>query len=418
MNKRCVNLDWLEVHVMEPFGDPHDTEYFRRAGFTVTERSYGTRVYRQMFTVHDAQDNPFIEVRRDPFSVGYNGIHAPEESHLRLVNAACYYDNAALHMSQFMERFHYTFNRIARVDICMDFERFDEGDDPAKFLQRYLRQVYSKINQGNITAHGADRWNGQVWNSVSWGAPTSPIGTKFYNKTMELYDAATNTYRKPHIRYAWMLCGLIDDFHTCMKNGKDGAYVPQIWRVEFSIRSSVKKWFAIELNGKEKNYQSIRNTLDMYDCREKLLTLFASLSQHYFHFKHYSKEQRKDRCPDKVLFKWDGLQTTYKVGRDDAITILGDGAKQSRPFDSLLRKLRMYQQQIPRPDIYDACQVLIKAIEGDYLRSDLRNPFSYVELMQLRRALAAKADGDDRDVTVIMQEIKKLLSLNDMTAIF
>lgn len=403
---------------MEPSGDPHDADYFRRVGLTVSERDYGTRVYKEMFTVNDVHGNPFVEVRRAPYSTGYGGIHAVEECHLRLVNAACYLDNAAALMQNFIDTYGYTVNRISRVDICLDFERFDEGDDPAVFLSRYLRQVYSKINQGNITAHGADRWNGQVWNSVSWGSPTSAIGTKFYNKTMELYDAATGTYRKPHIRYAWLKCGLIDDFHKVMKQGKDGWYTPQIWRVEFSIRSSVKKWFAIELNGEEKHYQSIRNTLDMYDCREKLLTLFASLQQHYFHFKHFQKEQRKDRCPDKVLFKWNQPQVTYKVGRDDTSMILGEGHKQQRPFDTLIRKLREYQLHHTAKDITDACQVIIRAIEGDYLRSDLRNPFSYTELMQLQRALAMKAAGTDTDVVVLMQEVKNILKLNDKTAIF
>ena len=403
---------------MEPSGDPHDANYFRRVGLTVSERDYGTRVYKEMFTVNDVHGNPFVEVRRAPYSTGYGGIHAVEECHLRLVNAACYLDNAAALMQNFIDTYGYTINRISRVDICLDFERFDEGDDPAVFLSRYLRQVYSKINQGNITAHGADRWNGQVWNSVSWGSPTSAIGTKFYNKTMELYDAATGTYRKPHIRYAWLKCGLIDDFHKVMKQGKDGWYTPQIWRVEFSIRSSVKKWFAIELNGEEKHYQSIRNTLDMYDCREKLLTLFASLQQHYFHFKHFQKEQRKDRCPDKVLFKWKGVQLTYKVGRDDTSMILGEGHKQQRPFDTLIRKLKEYQLHHTAKDITDACQVIIRAIEGDYLRSDLRNPFSYTELMQLQRALSMKAAGTDTDVVVLMQEVKNILKLNDKTAIF
>lgn len=417
-SQRCVNLDWLEVHCLEPYGDPHDAEYFRRVGLTVMERDYGTRVYKEMFTVNDAQGNPFVEVRRAPYSTGYAGIHDERECHLRLVNAACYLDNAADLMQQFIDTYHYDFNRITRVDICLDFERFDEGDDPAVFLSRYLRQVYSKINQGNITAHGADRWNGQVWNSVSWGSPTSAIGTKFYNKTMELYDPATGTYRKPHIRYAWLKCGLIDDFHKVLKRKDDGWYTPQIWRVEFSIRSSVKKWFAIELNGEAKHYQSIRNTLDMYDCRDKLLTLFASLQQHYFHFKHYDKEQRKDRCPDKVLFKWNGMQVTYKVGRDDTLSILGEGAKQSRPYDTLLKKLRLYQQEKSQKDIVEACQVIIRAIEGDMLRSDLRNPFSYHELLALQRALSMKASGDDTDVVVLMQEVKKLLKLNDKTAIF
>lgn len=403
---------------MEPSGDPHDANFFRRVGLTVSERDYGTRVYKEMFTVNDVHGNPFVEVRRAPYSTGYGGIHAVEECHLRLVNAACYLDNAAALMQNFIDTYGYIVNRISRVDICLDFEHFDEGDDPAVFLSRYLRQVYSKINQGNITAHGADRWNGQVWNSVSWGSPTSAIGTKFYNKTMELYDAATGTYRKPHIRYAWLKCGLIDDFHKVMKQGKDGWYTPQIWRVEFSIRSSVKKWFAIELNGEEKHYQSIRNTLDMYDCREKLLTLFASLQQHYFHFKHYQKEQRKDRCPDKVLFRWNQPQVTYKVGRDDTSMILGEGHKQQRPFDTLIRKLKEYQLHHTAKDITEACQVIIRAIEGDYLRSDLRNPFSYVELMQLQRALSMKAAGTDTDVVVLMHEVKEILKLNDKTAIF
>ena len=403
---------------MEPPGDPHDANYFRRVGLTVAERDYGTRVYKEMFTVYDLRNNPFVEVRRAPYSTGYAGIHAAEECHLRLVNAACYYDDAAQRLQDFMDTYHYTFNRISRVDICLDFERFDEGDDPAKFLSRYLRNVYAKINQGNITAHGTDRWNGQVWNSVSWGSPTSAIGTKFYNKTMELYDAASGTYRKPHIRYAWLKCGLIDDFHKVMKQGKDGWYTPQIWRLEFSIRSSVKKWFTIELNGEEKNYQSIRNTLDMYNHREKLLVLFASLQKHYFHFRKFDSEMSKYDCPEKILFKWNGVQLTYIVGRDDIAHLLGEGVKQQRPYDTLIRKLKEYQQAKPKADVIEACQVIIRAIEGDYLRSDLKNPFSYADLMALQRALSMKANGIDTDVTVLMKEVKELLKLNDKTAIF
>ena len=403
---------------MEPPGDPHDANYFRRVGLNVAERDYGTRVYKEMFTVYDLRNNPFVEVRRAPYSTGYAGIHAAEECHLRLVNAACYYDDAAQRLQDFMDTYHYTFNRISRVDICLDFELFDEGDEPAKFLARYLRQVYSKINQGNITAHGADRWNGQVWNSVSWGSPTSAIGTKFYNKTMELYDHASGTFRKPHIRYAWLKCHLIDDFHKCLKRQADGWYQPQIWRVEFSIRSSVKNWFTIELNGEEKHYQSIRNNLSMYDSRAKLVTLFASLQQHYFHFKHFEKGQRKDRCRDKVLFRWDGQQRTYKVGREDITHLLGEGAKQQRPYDTLIRKLKEYQQAKPMADVVEACQVIIRAIEGDYLRSDLKNPFSYADMMALQRALSMKADGIDTDVTILMKEVKELLKLNDKTAIF
>ena len=416
--KRCCNLDWLEIHALEPAADPHDASFFRRAGLDVQEREFGTRVYKEMFTVCDRIGNPFVEVRRNPYSVGFQGLHSPQECHLRLVNAACYYEDAAARLQHFMDDFDYTFNRISRVDICLDFELFDRGDDPAKFLARYLRQTYSKINQGTITAHGTDRWDGQIWNSVSWGSPTSAIGTKFYNKTMELYDQASGTYKKPHIRYAWLKCGLIDDFHKVLKKKDGGWYTPQIWRVEFSIRSSVKNWVAIELNGEAKHYQSIRNTLDMYDSREKLVTLFAALSQHYFHFKYYEKGQRKDRCRDKVLFDWGGVQLTYKVEHADIQRLLGEGKRQRKPYDTLAKKLREFQQSKPRQDIVDACQVIIACIEGDALRSDLRNPFSYHDLIALQQALSMKASGCDEDAAILMQEVKKLLKLNDKTAIF
>lgn len=416
--KRCCNLDWLEIHALEPAADPHDASFFRRAGLDVQEREFGTRVYKEMFTVCDRMGNQFVEVRRNPYSVGFQGLHSPQECHLRLVNAACYYEDAAARLQHFMDDFDYTFNRISRVDICLDFELFDRGDYPAKFLARYLRQTYSKINQGTITAHGADRWDGQVWNSVSWGSPTSAVGTKFYNKTMELYDQASGTYKKPHIRYAWLKCGLIDDFHKVLKKKDGGWYTPQIWRVEFSIRSSVKNWVAIELNGEAKHYQSIRNTLDMYDSREKLVTLFAALSQHYFHFKYYEKGQRKDRCRDKVLFDWGGVQLTYKVEHADVQRLLGEGKRQRKPYDTLAKKLREFQQSKPRQDIVDACQVIISCIEGDALRSDLRNPFSYNDLIALQQALSMKASGVDEDAAILMQEVKKLLKLNDKTAIF
>lgn len=415
---RCVNLDWFELHALEPMNDPHDADFFRRAGLIVSEREYGTRVYKEMFTVKDADGNPFIEVRRAPYSTGSMGIHTTNECHLRLVNAACYYEDAVQRVRDFLDTYQYTLLRLTRVDICMDFEKFDEGDDPAKFLRRYLQNKYAKINQGNITAHGADRWDGQVWNSVSWGSPTSAIGTKFYNKTLEMYDPASNTYKKPHIRYAWYKCGLIDDFHNCTKKTADGQYTPQIWRVEFSIRSAVKRWFRIELNGQERKYQSIHNTLEMYDSRDKLLTMFAALSQHYFHFKHYTSGVTKYECEDKVLFRWTGQQTTYKVGREDMVHLLGEGKKQMRPLDTLLKKLREYQQTHTRQDLHDAAQILIQAIEGESIKSDMRNPFSYDELLTLQRVLSMKADGCKTDVVVLMNEVRQLLKLNDKTATF
>lgn len=409
---RCINLDWLEVHAFEPIDQPHDVEYFTSCGFIVSVRDYGTRVYRQMFTLMGSDGLPLLEVRRDPASQGLNGIHQPNETHIRLVNRTCYYDNAAGMLAKFLDAHHYTDVRISRVDVCMDFVKFDRNDDPAAFIRRYFAHHYSKINQSNITGHGADTWHGQEWNSVSWGAPTSDVGTKMYDKTMELYDAKLDAYRKPYIRESWLRCHIIDDVHRCTLKGEK----VRVWRVEFSVRSSVKKWYTIELDGHQHKYQSIRNTLDCWDGRDKLLVMFASLARHYFRFKYFEPNQRKDRCRDKVLFVFDRLQTTYKIGRDTAP--MGAGDPMYRPLDRLIAKIRAYQEQKTDPEVVRACDVLLKALRDDCLRSDLTRPWDSEELAALRRIMHIRSRHPDLHWRVVMQEVRDFLNIRDNTINF
>lgn len=421
---RCVNLDWLEVAVWEPSGSPRHAEYFRDCHYVVHEREYGSKVWGDIFTIDAADGMPFIEVRRNPKTP----ILAPFESHLRFVNRWCYDDNAADIMSLFLAQHQYIFQRIARVDVCLDFEKFDEGDNPSDVMRRYMAGKYSKINQANISAHGTDAWDGRSWNSISWGSLTSDVGTKFYNKTLELYDPVRHVWLKPYIRQAWQNCGLVDNASLMIKHDEKGReYQPNIWRVEFSIRSSVKRWFVINRNGQSKDHQSIRNTLETYSSRERLLILFASLSQHYFHFKYVLKRYnfykeghssgyaiRKDRCPDKVLFKWGELDEVYTVGRDSIAT--SEAIEPS--FMRLLALIRKYQKKTLSDKVKQACEVLIRHLQEQYEKRDQYKPSDNIDMKALRAALSLKIGGESRDVAKLLSEIKQELKLNDATCPF
>lgn len=414
---RCINLDWLEVTALEPLAEPRDADYFCSRGLMVTERDYGTRVWSSMFTIEGDDHLPFLEVRRGPKS----DIIAPNVCHLRFVNRVCYFKHAATIMENFLNEFGYEFHHIARVDICSDFETFDFGDNPADFMRRFMEGRYSKINQANIHAHGTDEWAGRVWNSLSWGSPTSDIGTKFYNKTLELFDPVTKQYRKPYIRQAWAAAGLIDDAAKMTKTRPDGTtYTPDIWRVEFSIRSSVRKWFTIRLNGREKDIQSIRNTLDMYDSDEKLMVMFASLSQHYFHFKHLVKRYafyrdghtsgqplRKDRCPDKLLFDWHAITTTYKVEKTQVAT----SAKPDRFLVMLLAKLRDFRDSTFDTKIRNTCTILIDYLSERVERADQSNPISRADVEALREVLRQKTRGCTIDPALLLRIAREELHL-------
>lgn len=407
--RRCVNLDWLEVHCREPQNCSHDAAYFRSYGFSVREREYGTRVYSQMFTLMQTNEEPLLEVRRAPASFGLNGIHDFNECHIRLCNRSCYFDNAAAFLRNFLSAHGYYDVRISRVDICLDFVLFDKGDAPAAFVRRFFRHKYAKINQGNIASHGSDTWTGQEWNSLAWGSKSSAVTTKMYNKTLELYDAKLDKYAKPYIREAWLRCGLIDDLSRCTLNGNP----VNVWRVEFSLRSAVKNWIPIKLDGEAKKFQSLRNTLDVYDGRPKLLVMFASLANHYFHFKKYEKNKRKDRCKDKILFDFSTQQFTYKIGRND--TALGSGKSFKADYMRLLEKIKAYQASHWGVDIHKACDVLIQSITEENLRSELANPWSREELEFVRRLIMVRTHDKSLIYDAAVSEVKKLLNITDRT---
>jgi len=376
--KRCVNLDWLEIHAREPVGQPHTADYFRNLGCEVQEREYGTRVYKEMFVIYGYDGLPAIEVRRNPASSGLNGIHDAEETHIRLVNRMCYYDDCAEMFEKWLENHHYTDVRISRVDVCLDFVRFDFGDEPSKFVRRYLKHKYAKINQGNINAHGKDSWEGQEWNSLKWGSPISCVSTKMYNKTMELKDTKSGLFGKPYIRQAWMLCGFIDNMQSVTLQGEE----VQVWRVEFSLKSAAKGWCPIELDGKPNHKYSLRNTLDMYKGRDRLLTIFASLSKHYFHFKKYKSGVRKDRCEDKKLFDFTSIQTTYKL--DVTERICGDGNKDLTRFNRLLQLLVAYDMSKFSSKEKEAAEILINALKEDKMFADLARPSNQTDRAIMR----------------------------------
>lgn len=387
---RCINIDWLEVYCLESTSNfPCNAEFFRSRGLYVQEREYGTRVYKEMFTILDEHGIPYLEVRRNPFSTqGHDrGFFSPNSCHIRLHNSTCYRPNPIDILRQFLTTYDYELRKIYRLDICYDFEYFDEGDDPQKFITRYMNGKYSKINQTNLSAHGVDSWGGREWHSLSWGQPKSMVSTKMYCKTLELQQ----THDKPYIRDAWLSAGLIDDTMHLLKRKDDGTmYHPDIWRVEFSVKSSANKWFRIDRATRKKGKIPMPHTLDMYDSREKLLTIFNSLAYHYFHFKVYEDGQRKDRCKDKVLFRFSPNDVFYQVDR------LASHTANTKPELRLEILLKNFYLAHPFPEVAQAVDILTK-----YLHDMIALKYSSPKANRLEREayqllMKRRVQGDNR----------------------
>jgi len=427
---RCVNIDWLEVYCEESNDEyPCNADYFSRKGYVVREREYGTRVYEEMFYILDGNGNDMIEVRRNPKSgdSSFTGL-SPLSTHIRLCNLVCYQSNCVQLLRDFLVRHNYIFHRIYRIDVCYDFEKFDSGDKPERVARRILEKTYLKMNQTKIHAIGDDNWGGYAWETLSWGSLTSMVSTKFYNKTKEL--AATGN-KKPYILTQWMMAGLIDNPVTQVKYNKDGSqYKPDIWRVEFSIKSKADSWLILEdISGKRVKKKAVPHSLSLFDSQDKLWQRFQDLAYHYFRFKvktykkqkrgvagfalgqiesnHDPELQRKDRMPEKVLFHYD---------KDREFMHIQNVPKPSKPYhdgEVLRRRLINYAATHPDKKIREACRILVDSI-------DVRDIYRYTDnfdiwqVKALQGAIQLKMGGDERSTLEIVAQLEELIKKGEI----
>lgn len=313
---RCINIDWLEVYVLEPFA--LDAQYFVRQGYKVRERAYGTPMYQSMFTIYNGKE-PLIEVRRDPYSKkSLAGIFDDNSVHLRLPNVQCYKQHPVEFLQAFIKRHHYRYVSTTRIDFCLDFNTFDYNRDVPNFIRKYMAGRYFKMNQSRLTAHGADSWPLREYWSLKWGSQESALTTKLYDKTAEL---TTPGHDKPYIWDAWRDAGL-------------NTQLP-VYRVEFSIKGAELKRLRKEeiervemvdtntgelFNKRMKAERFVMLDFNNYPTRDACLFTFMALADKYFDFREATNTtqgnpQRRDRCPKVALFATSEEQRGYKPMR-------------------------------------------------------------------------------------------------------
>ena len=440
-DSRCINIDWLEVYVLEDRDRfPCNADYFRKSGYFVTERDYGTRQYNEAFTIEDDHGDPWIEVRRNPKSgdSDYTG-YVPESCNLRLVNRYCYSPTAVKDFTEFLLKHGYIFKHIFRIDLCYDFIKFDSGDDPETFAKRYINGTYRKINQAKIAVFGDDKWGGFEWQSLKWGNEKSMVSTKLYDKTLELQ---ANKMDKTYIKYAWWNDGLINHPIEMYVLDKDGNKTyPHVWRIEFSMKSKARNWLVIEWQGGKKvKKKAIAHRLDMFDTKEKMWERFEELAYHYFRFKHKEYKnvekfmtqgkvlnkkgvvwlqpdlvnsevtlelRRKYDCRDKKLFDFNMAREFHQLDQ------LPRPVKKSHDDAILRRRVQRYQETHIDPEIRKACQILLDNLSRDQWLTLTENN-THKEYDILQRVLSLKMNNDERSVCEIVAELQELIDAGSL----
>lgn len=296
--KRCINLDWLECYCLESCEHfPINAEYYKRLGYVVKERDYGTPQYREMFTIYE-NGKPFVEIRRNPYSIKKKGgIFEENACHIRLDNSVCYDERPIDRLRRFLVAHDYTYKSVSRIDIALDFNDFDDGRSVRLFVDKYMRGELSKVNQPRVSAHGSDKWIGRCINSLKWGAQSSPNTTKLYNKTQELRECGDKQY----IREAWHAAGL--------------DLTRDVWRIEFSMTSE------FQTLKNRKTGELLKKSISAYDTREKLLNQFFYMYNRYFDFRNVEYKKSGDlkpkyKCEKITLLNYSAKDIPYTPTRN------------------------------------------------------------------------------------------------------
>ena len=125
--------------------------------------------------------------------------------------------------------------------------------------------------------------------------------------------------------------------------------------------------------------------------------------------------KRKDLCPDRRLFNWQTSQTTYSIDR----TSLPSSRTPSPQLLMLIKHLKNYLNESPSYKLRGLIMELLKVLQELQLKEELEHPWKPDELLALQETMARRSRGiTDATYTVILEEVKALLRLNDKTAIF
>jgi hypothetical protein len=174
---------------------------------------------------------------------------------------------------------------ITRLDIAYDFHYFIDATKnhsrlhPETFIKKFLSGDVLKFHHSKFKINGEHK-NKNYYETLSFGAATSDVTYKLYNKTIE----QANEVKKPYIWETWK--------NTNLDTNKD------IWRLEFTINSTTSK----VVGGMDAyNFHSLE-TLEY----QNICNIWAAMFEHYFRFvKADWKKSRKDRMQELYLLKFE-----------------------------------------------------------------------------------------------------------------
>lgn len=274
--KSVYNIDWLEIYGVRT--DRFQLPKNHDGGLYAVRRPYGTRVYNDIYDVYASKDNLYCTICMNPLSAhSRGGIINDYACHVKLANYYCYVPGAVRDFKSFLENIGVCVKNIARLDLCCDFQYFENGLAAKTFIKKYACGDYCKLHANKGRLYFTDE-EVKTYESVTFGSPKSNVTARLYNKSLELQEVKDKVY----IRDCWMQSNL--------KVGMN------VWRCEFAIKAEGRK-------SVDKEEGVVYNIgLDSLCIPGAVRDYFLYYAKHYFLFSVYSPSKSKYRTKRLELF--------------------------------------------------------------------------------------------------------------------
>lgn len=296
-------VDWMQLwcdfsrfFARGGFGEDLSVENTRKSpNYQWAKMDVKTRTFREVWDV-SRNNIVLFTVMVKP----YSSVISRTGGLVKVKNEILYKRQCADIVDTFLKENSIYFKSVSRIDLCVDFEEFANGERPPVVLEKIMRNDYWKIGKSKFFAHGSDLDSCGVkriksdkgdyyvihnhfdvigypdeenrFSYICWGSRMSEVRTYLYDKTRELEEV----HMKRYIVQQWNANGL-------------GSSERHVWRLEFSMKAPQFKIVAqdtgVIFNDDWKSFLDVgyRNSIIM------------AIADKYFDIRINSGQQRKDR---------------------------------------------------------------------------------------------------------------------------
>lgn len=324
--EKFICIDWLQIC----FNGYQDK--FSHSGWKLTDTQ--TKIFCEIWEFWN-YDELILTAATKPKSK----ILKPDICIIKIDNKQLYTNTLFQLLNEVVKFEKLKFNNITRLDICMDFQLFDNKDKPQQVCERFFNNRYLKNGKSEFKCMG-NQTNQINYNYLRFGKNTASVSAYMYNKTLEMNEVKL----KSHILQLWENLGIANN--------------TDVWRLEFSIKEFSNNLINNDTGEiVEINYSELSN-------QAKLFEIYKALYNKYFDFRKNDYSQNKSRMKRVMLFEFD--KAVYRWFVDPKKL---DSTRADRIFINKIEKYNNELRQINLDKFDELEEMKLKIIETKNLKN-------------------------------------------------